>query len=408
MDHGKSFKHSMLYFQHNIYDLEKGHFEVLLRRHFCDDLLHYLKRLFELDSKNVLLRVLQKLGTCAASGGEFHLREKSLLVVMDFANVLRSKKDEELLGVVAEIAAGWLAKEKVYKKGFKRLVGRVRDLVEKMLSMQLWSLVEPLVSASEAAGNEQGANDEQLRREICLLHRQLVDPNAIQCLVQDYSRGCRSLKSEQLIVAFRPYSAEPMIQALVKTKKKEIRLSLLETLTNMKQGILPVVLEKLWNRQAWYVVRNCIFLLGTLKDPDLFPFAQPFYYHPDPRVQRQALHCVVELGGEAVVERLISAYDIICDEVKVDLVATLRVYDNPQIGDLYMRILDNRSAISAEVRDQLITMICYSKQLGRSAKAISVLTGIMNEYDPSIRENKPLIEVVASTQQRLLDAPNGL
>lgn len=408
MDQENSIKSNMLYFQHNIYDLENGHFGVLLRRGFCDDLLLYLKRLFELDSKNVLLRVLQKLGICVASSDEFRLREKSLLVVMDFAHVLRSKKDEELLKVVAEIAAGWLTKERVYQSGFKRLIGRVRDLAQKILSLQLYSLAEPLVSASKAAGTEQGAKDEKLRREICLLHRQLVDPNAIQCLVQDYSRGCCSAESEQLLAAFRPYSSEPMIQTLVKSKKKEIRLSLLATLTDMKQGVLPVVLEKLWNRQAWYVVRNCIVLLGSLKDPDLYPFAQPFCYHPDPRVQRQVLHCTVELGGEAVVARLISSYDIICDEVKVDLVATLREYNNPQIGDLYVKILDNRSTLSSGVREQLIKMICQSMQLSASAKTLSVLDDIMNEYDASILENKPLIDAVKSAQQSLLDSPKGL
>lgn len=407
MDLGNNIKSNMLYFQHNMYDLENGHFGVLLRRGFCDDLLLYLKRLFEIDSKNVLLRVLQKLGMCAASSDEFRLRVKSLLVVMDFAHVLRSKNDEELLGVVAEIAAGWLTKERVYQAGFKSLLGRVRDLAQKILSLKLYSLAEPLVSSLKSGG-EEGVKDEQLRREICRLHRQLVDPNAIQCLVQDYSRGCCSAQSGQLLAAFRPYSSEPMIQTLIKSKKKEIRLSLLATLTDMKQGVLPVVLEKLWNRQAWYVVRNCIVLLGSLKDPDLYPFAQPFYYHPDPRVQRQVLHCTVELGGEAVVARLISSYDIICDDVKTDLVATLMDYNDPKIGDLYIKILENRSSLSPEVREQIIKMICQSRQLSASTKTISVLTDIMNEYDASILENEPLIDAVKSTQQNLFDSPKVL
>ena len=190
-----------------------------------------------------------------------------------------------------------------------------------------------------------------------------------------------------------------MIHALYKCSNKEKRFKFLNMILVERDGVLPVLVEKLKDKQPWYVVRNSMILLGNLQDPDLYSFARPFLCHPDSRVQLEVLHCISTLGGDNVSKRLIRSFSIINDDLKEQLIDLLVPLNNPAIGVLFIDILKQKISVPVAVRQRLIITLCTSGQSHLSPRGIALLREIVmgGEYvstgsDPALDAARKLIE----------------
>jgi hypothetical protein len=367
-------KLEVLHFQHQMYDLENDHFEVLERDQFCNELQQYLTRLFELGHNSIILNVLGKVGKCATNHQRYSLRERAILIVTEFTSILNSRKDKEFYQVVAAILTEWLKRVREYYIGLENVFVRIEMIIRKMLSLQFWSQAETLLSAVYKMNSDKMTADKRIRRQVNKLHCGVADEKNIDAIIESFlkEKSPAQIAERKLLQALAPHSTEKMIQALCKSTKKDSRLTLLEMILEDVTGVLPVLMEKLKDRQPWYVVRNCLILLGAIGDPDLYPFASAFLCHPDCRVQRQVIACIVALGGAEVTERLVASFHVVDDVVKVSLIEFLDDLDDPKIEGIYLRILEHSKELPYPVREDLVCRICNSTRPPLSSGSSSI------------------------------------
>lgn len=389
-------KLGVLHFQHQMYDLENDHFEVLERDQFCNELQQYLTRLFDLGHNSVILRVLGKVGQCATDHPKQSLRENALLVVTEFISILNSQKDKEFYQVVTKILTDWLYRAREYYFGIEKIFSRIDAILRKMFSLQFWSESEALLSAVHSINCGKMVADKHFRNQVNKLHCGVADEKDIDSLIESFlnEKSPDHLVERKLLMALAPHSTEKMIEALIKSNNKVTRLTLLEMISEDVRGILPVLVEKLRDRQPWYVVRNCMIMLGAIGDPDLYPFASACLCHSDSRVHRQVLACIAALGGPEVAGRLISSFYIVNDDVKVSLIECLDDFDDPRIEEIYLSILEQRMNITLSVRDDIVLRICNSSHLRPSPRAVLVLNDIANESRYGFSEDDPVAQAV--------------
>ncbi len=358
-------KLEILFFQHKMYDLELGHYDVLANDDFCTDLTHYLSRLFSLGHKDIITSILERVGGCVASHKKHHVRAKAFTVITEFTALLSGQKDRELFQVVSKAVTGWIKNEKKSHSDQIRLFDQIVAIAKKMFSLQLWQQAEPMVSVSKQIATGVIPTDRFVQEEVSKLHRKIADKHAIQTMVQCFleTREPKKAAVGELLLALTPYSSEAMIHSLFKCNKKNTRLALLEMIPQDNDGVLPILIKKLKDRQPWYVVRNSMILRGALGDTDLYSFARPFLSHPDVRVQREAVACIASLGGAGVSERLVSAFPRVSDETKPFVVEQLQSFDGSHIESLFLDILEQRMSFQYDVREQLISSICSSGKL---------------------------------------------
>lgn len=393
-------KLNVLHFQHNIYDLGKGYYEVLEREEFCQNLKQYIKRLFELGHSEIIFNILAKVGTCSIEHDNRHIRVKALGIVAYFSTLLNKKRDQDSFQAVVVILTKWLSKEREYHVSYEKIFIQIKAVVTKMFSLRLWGPSQPLVVVSRDIISGNIPTVTSFQRQVSKLHRDIADPQIINSLVMSCLESKESIQpaTSSLLKALVPYSSESMIHGLFKCTGREKRLELINMIVAETDGVLPILVEKLKDKQPWYIVRNSMILLGNLEDPDLFSIARPFLSHPDSRVQSETINCIATLGGDNVAERLIASFTIINDAVKGQLINLLVPLHDPTIEIFFTDILEQRIPVPTIVREQLIVAICSNGLFHVSNRSITVLRdmAMTSEYvsvgfDPALDAARKLI-----------------
>jgi len=396
-------KMNILLFQHRMYDLEMGHYKVLESEDFCQDLLAYLQRLFDLGKRDVVAKVLKKIGLCVAGDHNNNLRTRALRIVTDFTDELSGHKDREIFQLVAQIVSRWLEAERQSHPDHKKLFGQIRTIVQKMFSLQLWGQAAPVVAVSKRISTGELHTERTVTEEVSKLHKSIAEKQSIDAMISCFQQTRKPALTgvAGLLVALTPHSSEAMIHSLFKSGKRSCRLALLGMISKENEGVLPILIEKLKDRQPWYVLRNSMILLGCLKDPDLYHFARPFLSHPDERVQRESVLAVAALGGPNVAERLVASFPRVYDRVKLQVIKELLPYNSGAIHSLFLSCLEQRHNFSPEIREELIDVICSSNKLIIDSKTAGLLNSIVEERESGSTSHMQAAEFARNMMREL-------
>lgn len=101
---------------------------------------------------------------------------------------------------------------------------------------------------------------------------------------------------EELLYLLRHDAYPSLMELLTEAGGKTSRKCILNVCT-MGEGVpLPLVTSKL-NDPRWFVVRNMVFMLGALGDPEAGTHLEKTLDHPDERVRREAVRSLSGLRG---------------------------------------------------------------------------------------------------------------
>lgn len=93
---------------------------------------------------------------------------------------------------------------------------------------------------------------------------------------------------DRLIAALDERAAEPMLDVLAESESRQVRRAILDRLQKMPD-VVRRLLPARANDERWYVVRNILFIAAELPGEPIAVDAGPFRQHADPRVRREAL-----------------------------------------------------------------------------------------------------------------------
>jgi len=111
----------------------------------------------------------------------------------------------------------------------------------------------------------------------------------------------------------------------------------------VRQGKIAVdiVLEYL-SDDRWYVVRNCIAILGEIRDPAVVTPLQALLYHPDVRVRRETIRALTRIGGTEAVNILLRALEENDPDLRRQALASLGAMKHPAAVPSLLRIVATR------------------------------------------------------------------
>ena len=374
-------KRMLLRFQRGVVDLDNNRFGILQNNEFVDKLVDYICTLYQEDTGQSFIKILEKLGFCACSADK-ELRERAIFILSIIIEKLsREKSDPDFLETVSRLLVNWLQIETEYLSGFPFICTQLQTILQKMLQMGLWYQTENLIIVLSQIQKGIIQKNNLIRQTISKVHSALAEETFLKNLVDVYlnKKEDRRDIAQCLLLHFGSKAAAVLVQYLIDCKDREKRFSLIEFIPTTGKVALPVCDFCLKQNPPWYVIRNLIIIISRMEDYRLYEMVRPFLTHKDIRVQLQILKCITKLGGPQMQDRLIEALHYINDELKQQVVVQLGNMVGKDVENALSTLLEKRGEFAIHVRDELILTICSKIKFKPSHKAIKVVKELLEE-----------------------------
>lgn len=387
-------KRMLLRFQRGVIDLENNRFGILQNSDFVDKLGEYLYTLYQKDSKQGILKILEKIGFGACCADK-ELRERAVFILSIFIEkVSQEENNPEFLEAVSRLLVNWLQIETEYFSGFPFICLQLQTLLHKMLQIGLWYQTENLIIVLSQIQKGIIQKNNLIRQTISKVHSCLAEEAFLKNLVGvflDKKEDRRDI-AQCLLLHFGSKAAAVLVQYLIDCQDREKRFSLIEFIPTTGKVVLPVCDFCLKQNPPWYVIRNLIIIISRMEDPTLYEMVRPYLTHKDIRVQLQILNCITKLGGAHLRDRLLEALIYINDELKQQVVVQLVNMGGKDIGNALCTLLEKRDEFARHVQDELVLTICTKIKFEPSEQAIRVVKELLAERLERFNEGDQIVQ----------------
>ena len=266
-----------------------------------------------------------------------------------------------------------------------------------------------LVRTIGAALEESAARDAARHAPCCAAATtNLIQPTAVDRITEIFLQKRNDAQWVRVATSLLQWAAPEALERLFIRLDAETaavnRLALLRLISRLGKPAMKAARQRL-SHPEWYVVRNACKLLGELRDPELLQHIAPALTHKDDRVQKAALHAIMDtrLPGSAAVlaENLERIAPVLFDEVLGELIFQADGHCLPQLEKCFAspvlrqrHVLSRLVAIIVAIRDvpaaDLLARISRDQALDPALRK-AALDGL------SVRQKKNLQRWLAET-----------
>jgi HEAT repeat protein len=200
----------------------------------------------------------------------------------------------EFWNFAADCLVQALASRKLNQLVHVQVVNALVALAKIAATYEDFSLVRKVGTALE----ECAAHDQTSHTKCCSASiSNLLQPSAVDRIAEIFLDKKNEPAWVRTVTGILRWAGTGSIERLFVALDKELiagnRLALMRLLGRVGPACLPAARERLKHKD-WFVVRNACKLLGELKDPELMEHIAPVLEGRDERVQKAALHAVIE------------------------------------------------------------------------------------------------------------------
>ncbi len=324
-----------------------------------DVIAHYIFKLYRSGHLKDTLILLEQLGEAAQNGPRIH-RERALIILSMVAEKILEESNEDLLEPIAQMLVRWLKKENEYVAGFEFISFQLSRLIHKMLEQDLWYQVEDLIGVLQDIKKGVIEKNKLIRQIISRTHASIAEESFLHKLTDSYmdESNHKSKVAGTLLTRLSDKSTPYLLQTLAHCDNKNKRFRLLNLIPAAGSDAVPTLLQGLKGDSPWYFTRNILGMLAHFGDPALFNSIRPFLEHKDVRVQREAVNCIIAMGGQEKTSRLLEALNICDHQLKPQIIEALGTVADDRIGSVFVGLLNSITIFEPHLQNQIVQLIC--------------------------------------------------
>jgi len=236
-------------------------------------------------------------------------------------------------------------------------------LIDKTFSQRRFDLLAQLTSAM--AARRRFVDSVTIYDSMAVKHAfsNINRPEVINGLIDETVKADRETghRLKEILVAIGSEEVALALSHIISHPVRQIRQHTLKILADLGKASLKVFAQlmaddSMFERERdrhelpdarWYVVRNTIFVLGSLKDPQGVPALRLRINDPDIRVRREIVRALESIGGEDACDLLIVMADDRDREIAEAAVVSAGIIGRPEAAPLFVDLAHRRPALSA-------------------------------------------------------------
>ncbi|MEN8199123.1 MAG: cyclic nucleotide-binding domain-containing protein [Thermodesulfobacteriota bacterium] len=357
--------------------LAKGELESLQDEEVCRNLPTAIEQLLVKDKEPVAAGIIQNL----VNG----LKEKDNELRQSFGQVLGGVAERmahlerwSWLEKLAPVCLAWIRETKTADRSFEKHVNAMQAMMNQACQSENDSLADQILDVLHQLRSGEMGKPEEMQRIVAHVQAQNVDKAFLQSKVEKCFSSSEGRDLCESITKQGPEAGRFLLDTLILSEKRSDRMRLLKSLKSMGGELVPVLHERLQDPMPWYGKRNILRLIGETGSDEDSAAVLEYVGHEEPRVQQEALQCILNIGGDSMESHLLQVLPGASVQMKTEVVKSLRRVAGPDVVPPLAELLDDCRLYSGVEKEELVQAICHT--LGRSGarEAIAVLRKVVD------------------------------
>jgi HEAT repeat protein len=167
-----------------------------------------------------------------------------------------------------------------------------------------------LLELSLKGAEERGLAEDYVKRKQEILRGIIENKNILNEQIEIIREGIGGDQRRAINILKRlgKDAGEALVQALAEEGQMSKRMRLIRAIIEMGKQVIPFLKQALVS-DKWYVVRNAVLILGEIRDEGTIKQIGAMLKHEEPRVRREAIGALLNIGSKKVEEMIIECLD---------------------------------------------------------------------------------------------------
>lgn len=348
---------------HGITELTKGNLDLLYNDELAAAIPEYLGDIGDDDAVDTAQQLLSCLGDASISK-DAPLRLRAVMILSLSIDQVVATDNIESLCVLSEILNAWLQEETEFVPGYEVLCRQMQDICSTSLQAGRPREAERILVTLNEIKSGKLKRKKSMRSVVVRAIEKIAQPELLALLFEELFnlQGEKLRRMEHILQLMgRPavVHALEMLEAEDEAAKRE---QLMHFLTSTGRVAVKVFEDMMEYDSRWNVRCDMLQILIAMRDDRIYPLVELNLVHPDTRVQREAIDCVIKLGGDNMIQRLTEALFQVDDTLKNLIVKKLARIESLTIRDALLTLLDEKVARKDFSDDLLLSSIIVALQ----------------------------------------------
>lgn len=367
--------------RHNVGSFLGGNQRILKSNEFISELVELLSSPFDTEN-NEVLRLLQTLGDVTLSENDEY-RERAHLVLSSCIQYFISQGDKDVIVVLSEIVCRWVEFEEVMSPSLPVMVKRLEELLSWLIFKNHFSDASKIIIALKIINGDGTQKSKTIKSIIGKTLDNLASKDTVEILTDGYllANGQQG-HFKEMLCGLGVKAATYQLNRLCHSFSKRERLLLLDLIPLFTHEAVPALKDCLAKKPPWVVVRNIIYIVGSIGEARYFPLVSQYFNHPDERVQHEMISCVLRLGTIDKKKRLIDGLSLVGDRMKIYIIRLLEkdYGQDEEVFEALTRLAGLRYTFSVHSGVELLVAIVTALKSFPGVQSIDLLCAIDDDY----------------------------
>jgi hypothetical protein len=307
---------------YNSNDFENGNIQVLKNDEFYEVLESYLLT-HPIEDKNKLLKRIVRLGDGAVAE-DITIRERALALLSSSTKFHLDRNEKEVVFVLVDAICQWLKFETEVLPGHSVLNKRLEDVLVWFLNNSYWVEAEEVFILLYRIQSGSLKKSKAIRSLTSNTLQNLKKKDIVERLTEGYLlENKQQYLFQNILNSIGHKAVIYLFNRVIHSHNRAERLVLLNLIPTFGSKAIPVLEDCLKENPPWAVLRNVIYIVSEIGVDAHYALVARFFGHSDERVQHEMIRCVLKLGGQMMIPRLLKSLDFVNDSMKIHMLRLL-------------------------------------------------------------------------------------
>lgn len=380
-----------------IEELIQGNLELLHNDELTALLPDYLARTVEGSFHVDVQRIEKRLAEAAVSTDQ-GLRARAVMILSLSADKVLAADKIDSIQTFAKVLLSWLVAETEFVAGYEVLCRQLQEMGTVLLKLGYWLDAEELLMTMQDIQSGKLKKKNSMKSIVRRTLENIASVKVLDILFENLIEAQPETTDhiENILISLGKPSVIHGLKLLEEKEESDERDVITTFLTRAGRTSARVFEEKMQHSSNWDITCDMVRILCAMDDDGVFPIIQQNLKHPDVRVQREALDCIIRTGGESMISRLTDAMLIMDDSLKNVVVKRLAKIESDTIRDSLLSLLDEKASKKDFSDDLLLSSVIVALRPYPESKTLIQLRELQT-YLQEQEGNRKLIHLLDDT-----------